>query len=220
MRSGSLLLAIMLIAGPARAAGWGGCPPGDYATSQAECITDQMAPDVIDKLYRLALTTVDGKLDPNNVPSDFLYIAEEAGEAARLKSLKPLFEMANSGDVSKIVFAARAITTFLDAVQHGWSHRNRFDEKKDAKLFANAKRILPPLCKQFAARENKLVETEGERCLDRLAPPRSLPQPEEPPAFPVHTIGDGTGGLLGISSFRPSNPKRKAGAKDQKTEKR
>src|SRR4051812_12573391 len=103
MRSGWLLLAVTMIAGTPRAAKWGGCPPGDYARSRAECITEQMSPDAIDKLYRLALSTVDGKLDPDHAPSDFLYIAEEAGEAARLKGPKPLIEMANSNDVSKVV---------------------------------------------------------------------------------------------------------------------
>jgi TPR repeat protein len=171
MRSGSLLLAIMMMAGTARAAKWSGCPPGDYARSQAECITEQMSPDVIDKLYRLALSTVDGKLDPDHVPSDFLYIAEEAGEAARLKGPNPLIEMANSSDVSKLTFAAPAIARFVEAVHDGYSHRARFDLKGDAKLYADAQRILREPCKRLAARENRFIRTEGERCLRELDPP-------------------------------------------------
>ena len=199
MRSGSLLVAIMMIAGTARAAKWSGCPPGDYARSQAECITEQMSPDVIDKLYRLALSTVEGKLDPDHVPSDFLYIAEEAGEAARLKGPNPLMEMANSSDVSKLVFAARAITTFVAAVHDGDSHRDRFDSKGDAKLSADAQRILREPCKHLAAHENRFIRTDGERCLSEIAPRPRLPPPADLSDFRAVPVSAG-GGLRAAST--------------------
>ena len=195
MRSGSLLIAIMMIAGTARAAKWGGCPPGDYARSQAECITEQMSPDVIDKLYRLALSTADGKLDPDHVPSDFLYIAEEAGEAARLKGPKPLIEMASSSDVSKLVFAAPALARFVEAVRDGYSHRARFDSKGDAKLYADTKPSLRAVCKQLAARDERSVRVEGQRCLRELDPPvwpASFGNADAPEA--MQALRDATGG--------------------------
>ena len=128
MRSGSLLLAMMMIAGGVRAA-------GDRSRvrtvrDQADSIGDQLPPDAIDKLYRLALSTVHGEFDPDEAPADFIYIAEEAGEAARRTGPKRLVEMAGSDDVSKVVFAARAITAFVDAVRHGESHGSRFDGKE------------------------------------------------------------------------------------------
>ncbi len=48
LRSGSLLLVMMMIAADARAAD---CPAGGNVQRQAECVHDQMAPDVIGKLY-------------------------------------------------------------------------------------------------------------------------------------------------------------------------
>ena len=217
MRSGSLILAIMMIAGSASAAL--DCPTGDDVRSQAECVHDQMSPDVIDKLYRLALSTVNGKLDPGEVPADFLYVAEEAGEAARRKSPKPLVEMASSRDISKLVFAARAITTFVDAVRHGWSHKNRFDDNGDAKLFADAKPALRAPCKRLAAHDNKFLSDEGKRCLSAIDP-----TPGPPPIGGLNDVdfsgvgavpvSSGRGGLRASpprDAARTSRPSRKTG---------
>lgn len=56
MRPGLLLLAMTMIASGAPAEA--DCPAGGNVRSQAECVHDQMSPDVIGKLYRLALSTV------------------------------------------------------------------------------------------------------------------------------------------------------------------
>src|SRR5689334_15516117 len=65
---------------------------------------------------------------------------EEAGEAARRQGAKPLVAMVGSSDPGKLIFAARAITAYVDALRWGHSHRERFDDG-DAKQFADAKRI-------------------------------------------------------------------------------
>jgi hypothetical protein len=227
------LLALMMIAGSARAAT--DCPAGDDVRSQAECVHDQMSPDVIDKLYRLALSTLNGKLDPGEVPQDFLYIAEEAGEAARRKGPKPLVEMARSGDMSKLAFAARALTAFLDAVRHGHSHRHRFEDDGDAKLYADAKRVLRAPCKRLAAHDNEFLRAEGERCLRDLAPKSPLSQFFDGSnadfsgvrGVPVSSGGGLRSGSPGSSlSSRPapapraSKPSRKTGPPSQETEAR
>lgn len=194
-----MLAVMMTSAGSARAAA--DCPAGGDVRSQAECIDDQMSPDVIDKLYRLALSTVEGKLDPDHVPSDFIYIAEEAGETARRKGPKPLVEMASSTDVSKLVFTAHAITAFVDAVRDGYSHRAKFDGKGDAKLFASAKRVLPASCKRLAAHDNRFIRDEGERCLREINPVRPVPSSwfEKPDLTGVEAVplSSGRGGLHG-----------------------
>jgi len=194
MRWGSLLLAMMLFDGSARAAP--DCPVGDDMRGQAECIHDQMSPQVIDRLYRLALSAVNGKLDPDDVPADFLYIAEEAGEAARRKGPKPLLQMASSGEASKTVFAARAITAYMDAVHHGYSHRSRFDGKGDAGLYADAKRILRPSCKRLAAHSSRFIRAEGDRCLREIDPVPPLPDADLT-GFGAVPLSSGRGGLAG-----------------------
>ena len=143
---------------------------------RADSIGDHLPPDAIDKLYRLALSTVHGEFDPDEAPADFIYIAEEAGEAARRTGPKPLVEMAGSDDVSQVVFAARAITAFVDAVRHGESHGDRFDGKGDAKLYAEAKRVLREPCKRLATHDKSFVRGEGARCLTQIDPAR----PEHP----------------------------------------
>jgi hypothetical protein len=182
MRSGWLLLAMTMIAGGARAAQ--DCATVTYLRSRAECIDDQMSPDVIDRLYQLALSTVHGKFDPDHLPEDFVYIAEEAGEAARrIKNPKPLVEMASSDEVTKVVFAARAITAFVDAVQDGFSHRPQLDDKGDTKQFAAAKPTLRAPCKRLAAHDNRLVREEGERCLKEID---RTPGPDPSRLFPAN----------------------------------
>jgi hypothetical protein len=183
MRSGSLLLAMMMIGGGAHAAD---CTAAGNARSQAECVHDQMSPDVIDRLYRLAMLTVHrGKLDTGHA-SDFIYIAEEAGEAARRTGPKPLLEMASSHEISKVFFAAHAITAFVGAVHHGYSHRNLFDEHGDAKLYADAKRVVRLPCKRFAAHDDIPIRAEGDRCLreiDQARPDLSSLFSGPPPDF-------------------------------------
>jgi len=193
MRWGSPLLAMivtMMVGGGARAAA--DCPAGDDVRSTAECIHDQMSPKVIDKLYRLALSTVKGKLDPDDVPADFLYVAEEAGEAARRpghgSDAKPLVAMASSNDAGKLAFAARAITAYVDAVRHGTSHRQRFDGE-DAKLYADAKQVLSAPCRRLAARDERFLRAEGERCLSAFKPV---------PRLPVDGLEAELGGLRGV----------------------
>jgi hypothetical protein len=170
MRSGPLLVATMMLAGGARATA--DCPAGGDVLRQAECVHDQMSPDVIDKLYRLALSTVHGKLDTGHA-SDFIYVAEEAGEAARRKGPKPLLEMARSHELSKVFFAAHAITAYLNAAQHGYSHRDRYRDDGDAKLYAEAKRVVRAPCKRFAANEDMPIRVEGDGCLRQINQPRS-----------------------------------------------
>jgi hypothetical protein len=180
------MIVMMMVAGGAGAAA--DCPTGDDVRGTAECIHDQMPPDVIEKLYRLALSTVNGKLDPEDVPADFRYIAEEAGEAARRKTPKPLVAMASSNDVGKLAFAARAITAYVDAVRYGHSHRQRFDGE-DTKQFAGAKKILSAPCKRLAAQDNRFVRAEGERCLSAF---KTLPR------FPVDGPEAELGGLRAV----------------------
>jgi hypothetical protein len=168
MRSGPLLLALMMIAGGARAAA--DCPVGGNVRSQAECLHDQLSPDVIGKLYRLALSTVHGKLDTGHA-SDFIYIAEEAGEAARRKGPRPLLFMASSHELSKVFFAAHAITAFLNAAHHGYSHRDRYRDDGDAKLYAEAKQIVRAPCKRLAAHEDASISAEGDGCLRQIDQP-------------------------------------------------
>ena len=172
MLGGSLLLALM-VAGSAQAAS-GDCPREDGVRRQAECIHDAMSPDVIGKLYRLALSTMRGKSDLQDPPGDFRYIAEEAGEAARRKGPKPLVEMAKSKDVRKLAFAARAMTAFLDAILDGRSHRDRFANKGDAKRLADARKRLRAPCKRLAGHDNEFLRDEGRRCLDRLDVPFTM----------------------------------------------
>jgi hypothetical protein len=168
MRSGSLLVAMMMLAGARAAAD---CPAGGDVLRQAECVHDQMSPDVIDKLYRLALSTVHGKLDTGHA-SDFIYIAEEAGEAARRKGPKPLLEMARSHELSKVFFAAHAINAFIDAAHHGYSHRDRYRDDGDAKLYAEAKRVVRAPCKRLAANADMPIRVEGDGCLREIDQPR------------------------------------------------
>jgi hypothetical protein len=228
-RPGSLWLALMMIAGGARAAA--DCPAVDGVRSQAECIHDQMAPDVIDRLYRLALSTVDGKLDPRHVPMDFRYIAEEAGETAGRTGPKPLIEMASSADLGKLAFAARAINAFLDAVHDGHSHRSQYQGKDNPKLYADAKPVLRAPCKHLAASDNTFVRNEGEICLRQVDPPPPLPWsgadgPEDAMRSLRETVGtpatvsSGQGGLRAAGSDPPrarrtSKPRSKTAAKKQ-----
>jgi hypothetical protein len=231
MRPGSLLLAMAMamIAGSARAAA--DCSAEAGVRSQAECVHDQMAPDVIDKLYNLALSTVNGKLDSGDVPADFLYVAEEAGEAARRKSPKPLLEMASFRDPGKLAFAARGITTFVDSVRYGWSHRGRFGGEGDAKLFADAKSILRAPCKRLAAHDNAFVSAEGKRCLSAIdpapAPPIGGLENADFTGVRAVPVSSGRGGLRAspprdaARSAAPapqtSKPSRKIAPKDQGT---
>ena len=99
LRWGWLLMSVMIARGAHAAPD---CQAEDGVRSEAECVHDAMAPEVIDQLYRLALSGAPGKLDPRQPPQDFLYVAEEAGEAARRKGLKPLLELAKSGQLGAI----------------------------------------------------------------------------------------------------------------------
>lgn len=197
MRSGSLLVAMMMLAG-ARAAAV--CPAGGNVLRQAECIHDQMSPDVIGKLYRLALSTVHRKLDTGHA-SDFIYIAEEAGEAARRKGPKPLLEMARSHELSKVFFAAHAINAFIDAAHHGYSHRDRYRDDGDAKLYAELKRVVRGPCKRFAAHEDPNIRAEGGACLREIDQPRmdwySAATGPPPDMSNVRRISEGGSGLRG-----------------------
>jgi hypothetical protein len=222
MRWGSAWLATLMIAGSARAAV--PCPQGDDLRTRAECVTEQKSPDVIDKLYRMALTAVIGDLDPDNVPSDFIYIAEEAGEAARLNGAQPLVEMASSRDVSKVVFAAHALAAYVPAVRYGDSHRYRFKGEGDAKLYAKAKVLVRPPCTQLAAHDNRFIRDEGERCLRGIDPEKLVPPPEPPPPgdFTGVELASGKGGLRASTgvTLRTSKRKTKAASKKRRTEAR
>jgi hypothetical protein len=198
MRSAPLLLATMMLAGGARAAA--DCPAEGNVQRQAECLHDQMSPDVIDKLYRLALSTVHGKLDTGHA-SDFIYIAEEAGEAARRKGPKPLLEMARSHELSKVFFAAHAIKAFINAAHHGYSHRDRYRDDGDAKLYAEAKRVVRAPCKRLAAHEDPNINAEGDGCLREIDQPPmdwySAAQGPPPDVGNVRKISEGASGLRG-----------------------
>lgn len=177
MRRGSrvlamrLVLAVVMVAGSARAAD---CQDGGSVRSQAECIADRMSPDVIDQLYRLALTTVPGQFDPDHhLPPDFSYIAREAGETARHMGPKPLVEMASSQDLRELAFAAHAIWVFVRSVHHGYSHRQPFDEQGDAKV-AEAKPTLLTPCKRLAAHHSNFISGEGDHCLREIEEVRPL----------------------------------------------
>ena len=162
-----------------------------------------MSPDVIAKLYRLALSTVHGKLDTGHA-SDFIYIAEEAGEAARRKGSKPLLEMASSHELSKVFFAAHAINAFIDAVHHGYSHRDRYRDEGDAKLYAEAKRVVRRPCKRLAAHQDMPTRVEGDGCLREIDQPRldwysasKGPPPDFFSNFHAVPLSAGSGGLRG-----------------------
>jgi hypothetical protein len=212
------LVVVTMLAGSARAAT--DCQAEGDVRSQAECIHDALAPDVITKLYRLALSTVRGRLDTRNPPADFLYIAEEAGEAARRKDPKPLVEMAASDDPSSLVFAARAITTFLAAAQDGTSHRYRFAGKGDARVFADAKPTLRAPCKRLAAHADGFLRAEGERCLGELDQPRLPPLSGRlgddlgPPVTGVD-VASGRGGLRAAGSVGLPMPEAAGSYRDR-----
>ena len=174
-----LVLAIVMVAGSARAAD--DCQDGGSVRSQAECVADQMSPDVIDKLYGLALSTLPEEFDPDHhLPPDFSHIAQEAGEAARRTGPKPLVEMASSHDLRKLAFTAHAIWVFVRSVHHGYSHRQPFDEQGDAKV-AEAKPTLLTPCKRLAAHHSSFISGEGDRCLreiEEVHPPVPAPASE------------------------------------------
>jgi TPR repeat protein len=138
---------------------------------QAECLTDASPPGVIARLYQLAVASLHGKPAAGDFPEDFLYIAEEAGEAARRQGLKPLVQMTASTELAQLAFSGRAITAYLDSVEHGYSHNHRFGDKGDEKLFAEAKTGLAAPCKRLAKHQDKAVQEEGRRCLQVVERP-------------------------------------------------
>lgn len=205
-RTCSLLCLTMLV--PTMAAQAADCDGLEDVRQKAECIHDTLAPDVVLRLLRLAISTVHG--DPTKVPpsNDFLYIAEEAGEAARRTELRPLVGLASSTDLTKVVFAARAIGSFLDAVEHGFSHNRRFDGKGAPEIFAKARKVLRGPCKRLAKHKSATVQADGKRCLDAIdrdaeAMGRLLSEPASFQGIGPVEVGAGGGHLGGIRVDAP-----------------
>jgi hypothetical protein len=197
----------------------GDCDQQEDIRQKAECIHDALMPDVITQLLRLAISTTHGRLTNEPPSNDFLYIAEEAGEAARRAGVQPIIGLATSKDTNKVVFAARAIGAFLDAVELGYSHNRRFNGEGDPELFARARDVLRGPCDRLAKHRNSMVQAEGKRCLGEInrdgrdAIGRLLSEPANWQGVgPVHVGGPGSHlpGIRAVSSRATRTPKQNA----------
>jgi hypothetical protein len=164
----SILLVCLAVLLPASRVRAGECDEQQEVRWKAECITDAHKPDAIAQLLRLALATTKGSASQKPPSSDFLYVAEEAGEAARHLGFRPLVELAAAKDRNKAIFAARALTAFLDAVKNGYSHNRQFNGEGDPKMFAKAQEALRAPCVRLSKHENAGVQADGKRCLDEI----------------------------------------------------
>jgi hypothetical protein len=215
----ALFLLCFATLAPTFAARAGDCDHQEDVRQQAECIHDRLMPDGIMQLLRLALSTTDGHAADAPASNDFLYIAEEAGEAARRTGLQPVIDLVTAKDIRKVLFAARAIGAFLDAVEHGYSHNRRFDGKGDPELFAKARKVLRGPCDRLAKHKSSMVQTEGKRCLGAINRDQAAAMGKllsEPATFqgigpvPVGGSGSNLRGIRAPDSRSTRKPKRNA----------
>jgi hypothetical protein len=173
MQSGLGLLLFLLSVAPERPPE---CDGIEDVRGRAECLHTAKGQDVAGKLFRLAVFSLQGKAFVDAfVNADFLYVAEEAGEAARGGGPESIIRLATAKDPDSVVFAARAITAYLGAVEHGYSHTLRFQNRGDKDQFAVARNKLSAPCKRLAKHPLPFVREEARRCLDTITPKPAIP---------------------------------------------